>query len=229
MPTLSVIIPVYNEKSTILNVLNRVNDVSLVAGLGKEIIIVDDASTDGTGEVLKNLGSNFKVFFQEKNGGKGSAVITGLKKSTGDYVVVQDADLEYDPQDYNKLLPPLLSGEADVVYGTRFQGRQFRGGYYRRHYLANRFLTILSNFFTGLKLTDMETCYKMFTRQAADAVKDKLKSKRFGIEPEITARFKRFRVQEAPISYQGRSYAEGKKIGWKDGLSAIWSIIKYNL
>ncbi len=229
MNTLSVVIPVYNEAKTITKLVETVRLVQLPAGLGKEIIVVDDCSTDGTREALKTLPADIKVLYHEKNAGKGAAVRTGFKASTGDYIVIQDADLEYDPAEFGLLLEPMLAGKADVVYGSRFLGGRSHRVLYFWHSLGNKFLTSLSNMFTDLNLTDMETCYKMFSRTVMDVIKNKLVSNRFGIEPEITARIKKYRVYEVGISYAGRTYAEGKKIGWKDGFSAIWCIIKFNI
>lgn len=228
MQKLSVIIPVYNEKNTILNILEKVK-AAPAAGLEKEVIVVDDASGDGSADILKNLSGEYKVFFHAVNAGKGAAIKTGLQRATGDFVVIQDADLEYDPKEYDKLLEPLLSNRADVVYGSRFLGGGAHRVLYYWHCVGNKILTWLSNMFTNLNLTDMETCYKMFSKKVLDDIKDKLTSQRFGIEPEITARIKKYRVYEVGISYSGRTYEEGKKIGWKDGFSAIWCIIKFNL
>lgn len=228
--TLSVIIPVYNEENTILELLGLVEKVEL-EGIKKEIIIIDDCSTDGTKKILEKLKNKYKIFFKEKNEGKGSALRKGFLLSTGDFIVVQDADLEYDPEEYVSLLQPLIDDRADVVYGSRFMSNKPHRVLYFWHYLGNRFLTIFSNIFTNLNLSDMETCYKVFNRLALDRIKNKLVSRRFGIEPEITALIARndLRVYEIGISYYGRTYKEGKKIGWKDGFSAIWSILKFNL
>jgi glycosyltransferase involved in cell wall biosynthesis len=224
---LSVIIPCFNEKDTIREVVARVN----AEPTGKEVIIVDDGSTDGSREIilgeLKPLVD--RVIFHDVNMGKGAAVSTGIAAATGDYIVIQDADLEYDPKEYPKLLRPLLEGRADAVYGSRFLTTEERRVLYYWHSIGNKFLTLVSNMFTNINLTDMETCYKAFR---ADAIKGiKLEEKRFGIEPEITAKIaaKGLRIYEVGISYSGRTYMEGKKIGWKDGLSALWCIIKYNL
>lgn len=221
--------PVYNEKATLLKILEKIDDSPLSPGLIKEVIIVDDASTDGTRDILKTLEAKYKILYQPQNQGKGSAVKKGLLSASGDFVIIQDADLEYDPSEYQKLLEPLLSGAADVVFGSRFIGSQSHRVLYFWHYLGNRLLTLFSNMLTNLNLTDMETCYKVFTRQVADKIKHKLTARRFGIEPEITARVKRFRIYEVGISYFGRTYEEGKHIGWKDGIAAFWYIIKYNL
>lgn len=228
MPTLSIIIPVYNEKDTIQKIVDLVKSIALVDGIDKEIIIVDDGSTDGTREIINRL-AGVKVILHEKNQGKGGAVATGFKAASGDFVIIQDADMEYDPSEYNQLLAPILAGKADVVYGSRFLGVGAHRVLYYWHYLGNNFLTTVSNIFTNLNLTDMETCYKLFSRKVIDFIKDELVSQRFGVEPEITARVKHFRIFEVGVSYSGRTYAEGKKIGWKDGFSAIWSIIRFNI
>jgi len=221
---LSVIIPVFNERPTIEELVRRVAAVPI----DKEILVIDDGSTDGTREALQGLSSqpNLRSFFQPENRGKGAAVRLGLAEARGDVVVIQDADLEYDPRDYLKLIQPIEDGVADVVYGSRFLGWPRRVLRFR-HQLANRFLTTLSNLATDLNLTDMETCYKMMTRQVAKTLR--LSSNRFGIEPEITAKIARlgYRVYEVPISYHGRDYWEGKKIGWKDGVAAVWTILRY--
>ncbi len=228
---LSIIIPVYNEKNTILEILKRVEAVNL-PDIRKEIIIIDDKSNDGTVDILKSVENKFKVIFKEKNQGKGSAVIAGFKESTGDLIIIQDADLEYDPNEYREVLDPIIKGSADVVYGSRFISNKPHRVLYFWHSVGNKLLTLFSNMLTNLTLTDMETCYKAFNRKALDSVKDKLTSTKFGIEPEITAlisKNKSLRIYEVGISYFGRTYEEGKKINWKDGFTAIWSIIKFNL
>lgn len=228
---LSIIIPVYNEKNTILAVLKKVEEVELISNLEKEIIIIDDCSTDGTRDILQGLKDKYKIFFLEKNQGKGNAVKQGFLTSSGDYIIIQDADLECDPNEYNTLLEPLLSNKADVVYGSRFSSSRPHQVLTFRRYFANKSLTWLSNVFTNLNLSDMETCYKVFTRSALDKIKGKLRSNRFGIEPEITALVakNKFRIYEVSVSYHVRDYEDGKKINWKDGLAAIWYIIRYNI
>ncbi len=226
---LSIVIPVYNEEHTVTELINRVNAVKLPPLMEREIILVNDASTDQTLARIKKLNSRYVLINHEVNQGKGASVIDGFKAATGDVIVIQDADLEYDPENYSSLLQPILEGRADVVYGSRLVTHLPHRVMYFWHYLGNQFLTFFSNMFTNLNLTDMETCYKMFTRQTLDKIKDKLVSQRFGIEPEITARVKKFRVYEVGISYSGRTYKEGKKIGWRDGISAVWCIIKFNL
>jgi glycosyltransferase involved in cell wall biosynthesis len=230
---LSIVVPCYNEKATIRKIIGEVMDVDL-GDIKKEIIIVDDGSKDGTRDILKELAKSnkaMKLFFQETNQGKGAALKRGIMESTGDVVVVQDADLEYDPLDYKRLLYPMQRGQADVVYGSRFVGGEPHRIIYYRHQVANKFLTMLSNLFTGLNLTDMETCYKMMHGDLARELAPKLKSKRFGFEPEITARISKTdaRVYEIGISYYGRSKEEGKKIGVRDGIKAIWQIFRFNL
>lgn len=230
---LSVIIPCFNEKATIEKILHEVATVNL-GTTKKEIIIVDDGSTDGTREILKKMSKknkDLKLIFQEHNQGKGAALKRGILESTGDVVVIQDADLEYDPQDYKRLLYPIERGQADVVYGSRFIGGEPHRIIYYRNQVANKFLTFLSNVFTGLNLTDMETCYKMMRGDLARKLAMDLKAQRFGFEPEITARVAKSKaaVYEIGISYYGRSKEEGKKIGMKDGFKAIWEIIYFNL
>jgi glycosyltransferase involved in cell wall biosynthesis len=245
-PKLSIVIPVYNEKNTIHEILRRVMEET---DIRKEIIVVDDFSRDGTREILQAMAErqckgetqansldggdpidlhDVRFFFQEKNQGKGAALRRGFSMTTGDIVLVQDADLEYDPRDYPKLLEPILDGRADVVFGSRFLGGPQRVHYFR-HYVANKFLTLLSDIFTNLKLTDMETCYKVFRREVLKGMQ--LKSNRFGFEPEVTAKVAKgnWRVYEVPISYAGRTYEEGKKITWKDGIQALWCIIRYTV
>ena len=223
---LSIVIPVYNEKNTIRTIVKKVKEVDI----DKEIVIVDDFSTDGTREILKEMeGDVDNIIYHQKNQGKGAALRTGFNHITGDCVVVQDADLEYEPQEYHLLLKPILENKADVVYGSRFLGGHPHRVLYFWHYVGNRLLTLLSNMFTNLNLTDMETCYKVFK---TEVIKDiKIEQNRFGFEPEITAKVarKKVRIYEVGISYYGRSYSEGKKIGWKDGMKAIWCILKYGL
>lgn len=228
---LSIIIPVYNEKNTILEILKRVEAVNV--SLEKEIIIVDDCSTDGTRGILRQLekSKRCKIIFKDKNSGKGAAMKDGYCVATGDIIMSQDADLEYDPDDYGKIFAPIIDGHADVVYGSRFLTGDARRVLFWWHFLGNIFLTILSNLLTGLTLTDMETGYKAFRKETLDSFKHKLESKRFGIEPEITARMAKgqWRIYEVGISYYGRTYEEGKKINWKDGIAAIWHVVKYNI
>ena len=230
---LSIVIPCYNEKATIEKILDEVLAVDL-GTTTKEIIIVDDGSKDGTRAILKKLAQKnkeIKLIFQEVNQGKGAALKRGIIESSGDVVVIQDADLEYDPQEYKRLLYPIERGQADVVYGSRFIGGEPHRIIYYRNQVANKFLTMLSNIFTGLNLTDMETCYKMMRGDLARRLSKDLKAKRFGFEPEITARIAKSKaaVYEIGISYYGRSKEEGKKIGVSDGLKAIWEIVKFNL
>lgn len=228
---LSVVIPVFNEIKTIEKTLSAVQAVNLDS-IEKEIIVVDDCSTDGTREWLKSyFHSPVKILYHEVNRGKGAAVRSGFKEATGDFIVVQDADLEYDPNEYVLLLGPLRSGRSDVVYGSRFIGGHPHRILFFWHSLGNKLLTFLSNMFTNLNLTDMETCYKMFTQEALKKILPRLTANRFNFEPEITARVAqaKLRIYEVGISYYGRTYAEGKKINWKDGVSAMWSIIKFNL
>ncbi len=233
MDKLSVIIPCYNEEQTLAKVIAQVAPVD-TAGLALEIVIIDDCSSDNSYKIAQELAgkdARIQVFHHAVNQGKGAALRTGFASATGDLVIVQDADMEYDPNDYAKLLKPILNGEADVVYGSRFLDRSATEAHYLAHGLANRFLTGLSNLMTGLKLTDMETCYKLIPKALLDQVETR--ENRFGIEPEITAKLSRLspkpRFAELPISYDNRSYEEGKKIGWKDGVSAIRCILQYNL
>jgi len=222
---LSVVVPVFDERPTIAEIIRRIQSVDV--GLDKEIIVVDDGSADGTGEVLQGLAvPGLKIVLHEKNLGKGAALRSGFAKAEGDIVLIQDADLEYDPREYPRLLEPILDGRADVVYGSRFLGGPHRVLYFW-HYIGNRFLTTFSNMLSNLNLTDMETCYKVFRRELLGKVE--LKSSRFGFEPEITMKVAKLkcRVYEVPISYSGRDYSEGKKIGWKDGLAAIFHLIRF--
>jgi glycosyltransferase involved in cell wall biosynthesis len=244
-PKLSVVMAVYNEKGTMEEILRRVQE----AEIRKEVIVVDDCSTDGTRQILENMAKrqadgeaaaaaqdggdsvplrDVRFLFQEKNQGKGAALRRGFAEATGEIVLVQDADLEYDPRDYAKLLEPIVDGRADVVYGSRFLGGPQRVHYFW-HYVANKMLTLLSDVFTNLKLTDMETCYKVFRREVLKGIR--IKSDRFGFEPEVTAKVAKgkWRVYEVPISYSGRTYEEGKKITWKDGLRALWCIVWFRI
>jgi glycosyltransferase involved in cell wall biosynthesis len=226
---LSVVMPVYNERETLVEILHRVRAVPIA----KEIIVVDDGSTDGTSDLLRTMdgASDLRVFYLPENAGKGAALRAGFRHVTGDIVIVQDADLEYDPADYRRLIEPILGNQADVVFGSRFLTPAARRGRSFWHTLGNRTLTLVSNFFTNLNLTDMETCYKVFRREALDAVAPRLKQNRFGIEPELTAKLARrgFRILEVGVHYDGRSYKEGKKIGWRDGLHALWCILRYGV
>lgn len=225
MMKLSIVIPVYNEKETIEEIIGRVEAVDV--GMEKEIIVVDDGSSDGTQDILYRLASpKLKIISQSKNMGKGAALHEGFMKAEGDIILIQDADLEYDPKEYPRLLEPILDGRADVVYGSRFLGGPHRVLFFW-HYVGNKLLTTFSNMVSNLNLTDMETCYKVFRKEVLRKIK--LKSKRFGFEPEITVKLAKLkcRIYEVPISYSGRDYSEGKKISWKDGLAAIFHIIRY--
>ncbi len=227
LPELSVIIPCYNEVGTIQGILDA---VTAAAVDDKEVIVVDDCSVDGTREKLRTLSvPGVKVIYHERNRGKGAALRTGFQEARGAIVIVQDADLEYDPREYPKLIAPIREGRADVVFGSRFAGGESHRVLYFWHYAANKMLTLLSNMFTNLNLTDMETCYKAFRREIIQRID--LREERFGFEPEVTAKVARMgcRIYEVGISYSGRTYAEGKKIGWKDGLRAVWCILRYNL
>ncbi len=221
-PKLSVVIPVYNEKKSLLEIIQRVQLVPIE----KEIILVDDFSTDGTRDLLRDLErQEFKVLYHERNQGKGAALRTGFQHAIGEFVIVQDADLEYDPNDYLKLLQPILDGEADVVYGSRFSGH--RSNMTSLHTLGNLFLTGITNLFYRTSITDMETCYKLFRRETIQGIR--IECNRFNFEPEVTAKLLKrgLRIVEVPISYSGRSFSEGKKITWRDGFSAVWTLIKY--
>ena len=224
---LSVIIPCFNEEKTIIEIINAVKNSGIQ---NQEIIVVDDSSTDGTKEILKNLKDDeIKLFFHSSNKGKGAALRTGFKEAIGDICIVQDADLEYDPKEFSLMIEPILSNKADVVFGSRFQsGRPHRVVYFW-HRIGNGFLTLLSNIFTDLNLSDMETCYKAFRSEIIKSIE--IKENRFGFEPEITAKISKMklRIYQIGISYYGRTYSEGKKIGWKDGIRAIYCIFKYNL
>ena len=225
---LSIVIPVYNEAATISQIVDMVRSVDV--GMDKEILLVDDCSRDGTREVLEKMGkeqADLKVLFHEVNQGKGAALRTGFAAATGDVVLIQDADLEYDPKEYPRLLQPIVEGHADVVYGSRFLGGGAHRVVFYWHYLGNRLLTTLSNMTTNLNLTDMEVCYKVFKRAVIQSIP--LRENRFGFEVEITAKIARrkLKIYEVPISYYGRDYSEGKKIGWKDGFSALRCIAKY--
>jgi glycosyltransferase involved in cell wall biosynthesis len=232
---LSIIIPAYNEGNTIHLILNKIKSVKLIDNIQKEIIIVNDCSKDHTEQAIldyqtSNPDLNIQYFKHEHNKGKGAALHTGISKATGEYLIIQDADLEYDPSEYNDLLKPVCAGFADVVYGSRFMGSNPHRILFFWHTIGNRWLTFLSNMFSNLNLTDMETCYKLFDTKVIQAIK--LKEQRFGFEPEVTqkiARVPKIRIYEVGISYYGRTYEDGKKIGWKDGVRAVYCILKYGL
>lgn len=232
--TLSVVIPVYNEQDTLMELVNRVREVPI----RKELVLVDDCSKDDTRTVLKALeletpdpDNQISVYYHDKNKGKGGALKTGFSKAKGDIIIIQDADLEYDPAEYPRLIQPIVQGRADVVYGSRFLGDHPHRVLYYWHYLGNNFLTQLSNCFTNLNLTDMETCYKVFTKEVLEQIHPKLQQNRFGFEPEVTARVARLkcRIYEMSCSYSGRTYEQGKKIGWRDGVQALYCIVRYGL
>jgi glycosyltransferase involved in cell wall biosynthesis len=232
---LSIVIPAYNEGATIHQILDKISNVKLINNIEKEVIIVNDCSTDNTIESIEKYKSNnpplnIQLYSQEKNMGKGAALHKGISLASGEFLIIQDADLEYDPEEYNEIIQPVLKGFADVVYGSRFIGGNPHRILFFWHTIGNKFLTFLSNMFTNLNLSDMETCYKLFKTSIIQKIE--LKEKRFGFEPEVTAkisRIKNIRIYEVGISYYGRTFQEGKKIGWKDGFRAIWCILKYNL
>jgi glycosyltransferase involved in cell wall biosynthesis len=234
MKKISIVIPVYNEEKTLEKIITEVENANVME-LEKEIILVNDFSKDKSAEILNKYADKHKVLHHNVNKGKGAALKTGFAAATGDIILIQDADLEYNPKEYKDLLAPILEDKADVVYGSRFMGGRPHRVLYYWHSVGNKFLTFLSNIFTNLNLTDMETCYKVFKRSVMDDILPQLESKRFGFEPEVTARVAklakkgRARIYEIGVSYSGRTYEEGKKIGWKDGVEAIWCIIKFNL
>jgi glycosyltransferase involved in cell wall biosynthesis len=229
LETLSIVIPVFNEVHTLKEIIERVQEVHLPQVASREIVIVDDYSTDGTRDILATYKeqNGFKIVFHNRNRGKGAALRTGIAETTGSIVIMQDADLEYDPQEYPKLLAPILAGKADIVYGSRFACGESKRVLYFWHSVGNRFLTTLSNIFTNINLTDMETCYKVFRGEVIRSIR--IEEDRFGFEPEVTSKVARMgcRIYEVGIGYSGRTYAEGKKINWKDGVRAIWCILKY--